>query len=210
MARYNGPVCRLCRREGMKLFLKGERCHTEKCAIEKRNFVPGQHGKDRKSKIQGYGLQLREKQKARRYYGVLEGYFRTVFEKASGMKGVTGDNMLSMLESRLDNVVLRAGFATSRAQARQLVRHGHVSVNGRRTNIPSFQAKPGDTVEVVEKSRKVTSIIASRDATAHYPSPNWLDVDRENFKARITQAPKREDLVQIQLNEQLIVELYSK
>lgn len=210
MARYNGPVCRLCRREGMKLFLKGERCHTEKCAIEKRNFVPGQHGKDRKSKIQGYGLQLREKQKARRYYGVLEGYFRNVFEKASGMKGVTGDNMLSMLESRLDNVVLRAGFATSRAQARQLVRHGHVSVNGRRTNIPSFQAKPGDTVEVVEKSRKVTSIIASRDATAHYPSPNWLDVDRENFKARITQAPKREDLVQIQLNEQLIVELYSK
>jgi small subunit ribosomal protein S4 len=194
----------------MKLFLKGERCHTEKCAIEKRNFVPGQHGKDRKSKIQGYGLQLREKQKARRYYGALEGYFRNLFEKASAMKGVTGDNMLSMLESRLDNVVLRAGFATSRAQARQLVRHGHISVNGRRTNIPSFQAKPGDTLEVVEKSRKVTSIIASRDATAHYPSPNWLDVDRENFKARITQAPKREDLVQIQLNEQLIVELYSK
>ena len=210
MARYHGPVCRLCRREGMKLFLKGERCHTEKCAIEKRNFVPGQHGKDRKSKIQGYGLQLREKQKARRYYGVLEGYFRNLFEKASEMKGITGDNMLSMLESRLDNVVLRAGFATSRAQARQLVRHGHISVNGRRTNIPSFQAKPGDTLEVVEKSRKVTSIIASRDATAHYPSPNWLDVDRENFKARVTQAPKREDLVQIQLNEQLIVELYSK
>ncbi|MFN9430019.1 MAG: 30S ribosomal protein S4, partial [Acidobacteriota bacterium] len=130
MARYNGPVCRLCRREGMKLFLKGERCHTEKCAIEKRNFVPGQHGKDRKSKIQGYGLQLREKQKARRYYGVLEGQFRNLFEKAAGMKGVTGENMLSMLESRLDNVVLRAGFATSRAQARQLVRHGHVSVNG--------------------------------------------------------------------------------
>jgi small subunit ribosomal protein S4 len=194
----------------MKLFLKGERCHTEKCAIEKRNFVPGQHGKDRKSKIQGYGLQLREKQKARRYYGVLEGQFRNLFEKAVGMKGVTGDNMLSMLESRLDNVVLRAGFGTSRAQARQLVRHGHVSVNGRRTNIPSFQAKPGDTIEVVEKSRKVTSIIASRDATAHYPSPNWLDVDRENFKARVIQAPKREDLVQIQLNEQLIVELYSK
>jgi small subunit ribosomal protein S4 len=210
MARYNGPVCRLCRREGMKLFLKGERCHTEKCAIEKRNFVPGQHGKDRKSKIQGYGLQLREKQKARRYYGVLEGQFRNLFEKAAGMKGVTGENMLSMLESRLDNVVLRAGFATSRAQARQLVRHGHVSVNGRRTTIPSFQAKTGDTVEVVEKSRKVSSIVASRDATAHYPSPNWLDVDRENFKARITQAPKREDLVQIQLNEQLIVELYSK
>lgn len=210
MARYIGPVCRLCRREAMKLFLKGERCHSEKCAIEKRNFPPGQHGKDRKPKIVGYGLQLREKQKARRYYGVLEGQFRNLFEKAVGMKGVTGDNMLSMLESRLDNVVLRCGFATSRAQARQLVRHGHVIVNGRRTNIPSFQAKPGDTVEVQEKSRKVTSIIASRDATAHYPSPNWLDVDRENFKARVTQAPKREDLVQIQLNEQLIVELYSK
>lgn len=210
MARYNGPVCRLCRREAMKLYLKGERCHTEKCAIEKRNFVPGQHGKDRKAKIQGYGLQLREKQKARRYYGVLEGQFRNLFEKAAGMKGVTGDNMLSILEGRLDNVVLRAGFATSRAQARQLVRHGHVSVNGRRTNIPSFATRTGDVIEVVEKSRNVSSILASRDATAHYPSPNWLEVDRENFKARVTQAPKREDLVQIQLNEQLIVELYSK
>lgn len=210
MARYTGPVCRLCRREGMKLFLKGERCYTPKCAIEKRNFIPGQHGQARAKKIQGYGLQLREKQKARRYYGVLEGQFRNLFEKAVGMKGVTGDNMLSMLESRLDSVVFRAGFATSRAQARQLVRHGHVSVNARRTNIPSFQAKPGDVIEVVEKSRKVTTIIASRDATAHYPSPNWLDVDRENFKARVIQAPKREDLVQIQLNEQLIVELYSK
>jgi small subunit ribosomal protein S4 len=194
----------------MKLFLKGERCHTEKCAIEKRNFVPGQHGKERKSKIQGYGLQLREKQKARRYYGVLEGQFRNLFEKAVAMKGVTGDNMLGILESRLDNVVLRAGFATSRAQARQLVRHGHIGVNGRRTTIPSFSTRPGDVVEVVEKSRKVTSIVSSRDATAHYPSPNWLDVDRENFKARVTQPPKREDLVQIQLNEQLIVELYSK
>ncbi len=210
MARYKGPVCRQCRREGMKLFLKGERCHTEKCAIEKRNFAPGQHGKDRKAKMQAYGLQLREKQKARRYYGVLEGQFRNLFEKASRMQGVTGENLLSMLESRLDSVALRAGFATSRAQARQLVRHGHVSVNGRRTNIPSFHVRTGDVVEIVEKSRKVTSIIASRDATAHYPSPNWLEVDRDNFKARVLQAPKREDLVQIQLNEQLIVELYSK
>lgn len=210
MARYNGPVCRLCRREGMKLFLKGERCHTEKCAIEKRNFVPGQHGKERKAKIQGYGLQLREKQKARRYYGVLEGQFRNLYEKAVGMKGVTGDNLLSMLESRLDNVALRAGFATSRAQARQLVRHGHISVNGRRTNIPSFLVRSGDVVEVREKSNKITSILSSRDATAHYPSPNWLEVDRENLKARVLQLPKREDLVQIQLNEQLIVELYSK
>jgi small subunit ribosomal protein S4 len=194
----------------MKLFLKGERCLTEKCAIEKRNFVPGQHGKDRKSKIQGYGLQLREKQKARRYYGVLEGQFRNLFEKAVGQKGVTGENMLSMLESRLDNVVLRAGFSTSRAQGRQLVRHGHVSVNGRRTTIPSFTVKPGDIVEIVEKSRKISTIVASRDTTSHLPAPNWLDVDRENFKARVIQAPKREDLVQIQLNEQLIVELYSK
>jgi small subunit ribosomal protein S4 len=210
MARYNGPVCRLCRREGMKLFLKGERCHTEKCAIEKRNFVPGQHGKERKAKIQGYGLQLREKQKARRYYGVLEGQFRNLYEKAVGMKGVTGDNLLSMLESRLDNVALRAGFATSRAQARQLVRHGHISVNGRRTNIPSFLVRSGDVVEIREKSNKITSILSSRDATAHYPSPNWLEVDRENLKARVLQLPKREDLVQIQLNEQLIVELYSK
>lgn len=210
MARYNGPVCRQCRREGMKLFLKGERCHTEKCAIEKRNFAPGQHGKDRKAKIQGYGLQLREKQKARRYYGVLEGQFRNLFEKAVRQTGVTGENLLSMLESRLDNVTLRAGFATSRAQARQLVRHGHVTVNGKRTNIPSFHVRPGDVVEVQEKSRKITTLVSSRDATAHYPSPNWLEVDRDNFKARVLQAPKREDLVQIQLNEQLIVELYSK
>src|SRR5712671_3586321 len=146
MARYIGPVCRLCRREGMKLFLKGERCHTEKCAIEKRNFPPGQHGKDRKPKIVGYGLQLREKQKARRYYQLLEGQFRNLFEKASGMKGITGANMLGMLERRLDNVVYRMGFGTSRAQSRQLVRHGHIQVNGRRVDIPSFQVKANDVI----------------------------------------------------------------
>jgi len=210
MARYNGPVCRLCRREGMKLFLKGERCHTEKCAIEKRNFAPGQHGKDRKPKIVGYGLQLREKQKARRYWGILEGQFRNMFEKAARAKGVTGENLISSLERRLDNVIYRMGFGTSRAQARQIVRHGHIQVNGRKVNIPSFVVKVGDLVEVREKSRNSATILGARDATAHAPSPNWIEVDRENLKGRILSMPRREELVQIQLNEQLIVELYSK
>lgn len=210
MARYNGPVCRLCRREGMKLYLKGERCHTEKCAIEKRNFVPGQHGKEKKAKILGYGLQLREKQKARRYYGILESQFRTYFEKSSRLKGITGENLLNILERRLDNTVYRMGFGTSRNQARQVVRHGHIQVNGRKVNIPSFQVKPGDVIEVREKSRNNSSILHAKEATAAYPSPNWLEVDRENLKARVLQQPKREELVQIQLNEQLIVELYSK
>jgi small subunit ribosomal protein S4 len=210
LARYIGPVCRHCRREGMKLFLKGERCHTEKCAIEKRNFPPGQHGKDRKPKIQGYGLQLREKQKARRYYQLLEGQFRNLFEKASIMKGITGDTMLNMLERRLDNVIYRMGFGTSRAQSRQLVRHGHFNVNGRRVNIPSFTVKPEDVIEAREASKNNPTILHARDATAHAPSPNWLEVDRENLRGRVLSQPKREDLVQIQLNEQLIVELYSK
>jgi small subunit ribosomal protein S4 len=194
----------------MKLFLKGERCHTEKCAIEKRNFPPGQHGKDRKPKIVGYGLQLREKQKARRYYQLLEGQFRNLFEKASAMKGITGDNMLNMLERRLDNVLYRMGFGTSRAQCRQLVRHGHIDVNGHRVDIPSFTVKPNDVIEVREKSKKNDTILHARDATAHSPSPNWLEVDRENLRGRVLGQPKRDDLVQIQLNEQLIVELYSK
>jgi len=210
LARYTGPVCRLCRREGMKLFLKGERCHTEKCAIEKRNFAPGQHGKDKKAKIVGYGLQLREKQKARRYYQILEGQFRNLYEKAVKQKGITGELMLAALEKRLDNVAYRMGIATSRAQGRQLVRHGHLAVNGRKVNIPSFTVKPGDTVEIREGSRNNSSILAARDATAHTPSPSWLEVDRDALKARILQQPKREELVQIQLNEQLIVELYSK
>lgn len=210
MARYIGPSCRQCRREGMKLFLKGERCHTEKCAIEKRNFPPGQHGKDRKPKIVGYGLQLREKQKARRYYGLLEQQFRNLFEKAAAAKGITGENALNMLERRLDNAIYRMGFGTSRPQARQVVRHGHIQVNGRKVNIPSFIVKPGDVVEVREKSRNNPTILSARDATAHAPSPNWLEVDRESLRARVIGQPKREDLVQIQLNEQLIVELYSK
>ena len=210
MARYTGAVCRLCRREGMKLFLKGERCHSEKCAVEKRNFVPGQHGRDRKPKIVGYGLQLREKQKARRIYGVLEQQFRNNFEKAAQKKGITGENMLGMLERRLDNVIYRMGFGTSRAQCRQIVRHGHIQVNGRKVNVPSFVTKPNDLVEVREKSKKNPTILAARDATAHAPCPNWLEVDREALRGRIIGMPKREELVQIQLNEQLIVELYSK
>ena len=194
----------------MKLFLKGERCHTEKCAIEKRNFPPGQHGKDRKPKIVGYGLQLREKQKARRYYGLLEGQFRNLFEKAAGQKGITGENLLGALEKRLDNTVYRMGFGTSRRQARQLVRHGHLLVNGHKVNIPSFQVRPNDVLEIREKSKNNPTILAARDATAHAPSPNWLEVDRDNLKGRVLAQPKREELVQIQLNEQLIVELYSK
>ena len=194
----------------MKLFLKGERCHTEKCAIEKRNFAPGQHGKDKKAKIVGYGLQLREKQKARRYYRILEGQFRNLYEKAVTQKGITGELMLGMLERRLDNVLYRIGLATSRAQGRQFVRHGHFNVNGRKVNIPSFTVKPGDVVEIRESSRNIPSILAARDATAHTPSPSWLEVDREALRARVLQQPKREELVQIQLNEQLIVELYSK
>jgi small subunit ribosomal protein S4 len=194
----------------MKLFLKGERCYTEKCAIEKRNFVPGQHGKDRRSKIVGYGLQLREKQKARRVYGVLERQFRKTFELASRAKGITGENLMGLLERRLDNVVHRMGFGTSRPQARQIVRHGHIQVNGRKVNIPSFVVKTGDVIEVREGSRKNPTILAARDATAHAPAPNWLEVDRETLKARVIAQPKREDRVQIQINDQMIVELYSK
>jgi small subunit ribosomal protein S4 len=194
----------------MKLFLKGERCHSEKCAIEKRNFIPGQHGKDRAKKIVGYGLQLREKQKARRVYGVLERQFRNTFEKAALAKGITGENLLSALERRLDSVVYRMGFGTSRAQSRQVVNHGHIEVNGRKCNIPSAQVKIGDVVAVREKSRKNPMVLAARDATAHAPAPNWIDVDREALKGRITANPQRSELVQIQLNEQLIVELYSK
>jgi len=210
LARYLGPVCRLCRREGMKLFLKGERCHSEKCAIEKRNFIPGQHGKDRKAKLVGYGLQLREKQKLRRVYGLLEAQFRNGFEKAAHQKGITGENLFVGLERRLDNVIYRMGFGTSRAQARQIVRHGHIQVNGRKVNIPSFQVKPGDEVAVREPSKNHPTILAARDATAHAPSPGWMDVDRENLRGKIGSLPKRDELVQIPINEQLIVELYSK
>jgi len=194
----------------MKLYLKGERCHSEKCAIERRNFVPGQHGKDRKSKIVGYGLQLREKQKVKRTYGLLETQFRINFERSAQQKGITGENMLANLERRLDNVIYRMGFGTSRRQARQVVRHGHIQVNGRKVNIPSFQVKIGDEVAVREGSRNNPTILGARDATAHAPAPSWMEVDREGLRARIIGQPKRDELVQIQMNEQLIVELYSK
>jgi len=210
LARYTGPVCRLCRREGVKLFLKGERCHSEKCAIERRNFVPGQHGRERKPKLVGYGLQLREKQKLKRIYGLQERQFRNLFEKASRMSGPTGENLLSLLERRLDNVVYRMGLGTSHAQCRQLVRHGHILVNGRRVNIPSYLTRLHDVIEVAEKSRKNPAIAAALDATAHAPAPNWLEVDREAMRGRVIALPKREDLMQIQINERLIVELYSK
>jgi len=211
MAIYHGPVCRLCRREGIKLFLKGERCYSDKCAIEKRNFVPGQHGKTRKpKKIIGYGLQLREKQKVRRIYGILERQFRNTFEKAAQMKGVAGDNLIGRLEKRLDSVVYRMGLATSRAMARQVVSHGHVQVNGRKVNISSFQVKPGDVVDVRESSRAHKGILASREVTQHMGRPGWMDVSLESLKATITSQPKRDELVQIPMNEQLIVELYSK
>ena len=212
MARYIGPVCRQCRREAMKLFLKGERCHSDKCAIERRNIPPGQqHGRGRRRpKVTGYGFQLREKQKARRVYGVLERQFRRYYEKAAKMKGITGENLLSMLERRLDNVIYRMGFGTSRNQARQLVRHGHIMVNGRKVNIPSFQVKQNDTIEVKQKSRKNVMILSALEATAHTPCPSWLEVDRDAFKGHVIGAPRRDELVQIQLNEQLIVELYSR
>ncbi len=211
MARYRGPVCRLCRREGMKLFLKGERCYSDKCAIEKRNFAPGQHGKSKRpKKLIGYGLQLREKQKVRRIYGLLERQFRNTFKKAAQMKGVTGDNLMSLLERRLDTVVYRMGLGTSRAQARQFVQHGHIQVNGRKVNIPSYEVKPGDTIEVRESSRKNAALLAAREVTSHVSKPSWIDVDLESLKGTINALPKREEMTQIPINEQLIVELYSK
>lgn len=209
MARYRDAVCRLCRREGQKLFLKGQRCLTDKCAIEKRNFAPGQHGKARRPKLVGYGLQLREKQKVRRLYGILENQFRTYFEKAAAMKGVTGENLLLMLERRLDNVVFRLGLATSRAEARQLVRHGHIRVSGRKVNIPSFQVAPGQGVEVRESSKKQPSILRALDLSGGRSVPAWLQIERENMKARVVSLPKRED-VSFPIQEQMIVELYSK
>jgi small subunit ribosomal protein S4 len=194
----------------MKLFLKGERCHSEKCAIEKRNFIPGQHGQARAKKIVGYGLQLREKQKVRRIYGVLERQFRNTYEKAAHAKGITGELLMSALERRMDNVIYRMGFGVSRSQARQIVRHGHIDVNGRKCDIPSAVVKIGDVISVREASKNNATILAARDATAHAPAPNWIEVDREALKGRVLSLPKRDELVQIQLNEQLIVELYSK
>ncbi len=209
MARYKDAVCRLCRREGMKLFLKGSKCFTDKCPIEKRNFAPGQHGKDRKAKIVGYGLQLREKQKAKRIYFTQEGQFRNYFERAARTKGVTGEMLLQQLERRLDNVVYRLGFAVARRQARQLVRHGHVAVNGRKVNVPSFQVNVGDEIAVREKSNKLVILEIAKDFASHQPPPSWLEVDRDGYKGRVLSLPTRND-INLPINEQLIVELYSK
>jgi small subunit ribosomal protein S4 len=209
LARYTDAVCRLCRREGIKLFLKGTKCFTDKCPIEKRNFAPGQHGKDRKAKIVGYGLQLREKQKAKRMYFTQEGQFRNYFEKAARTKGVTGEILLQQLERRLDNVVYRLGFAMSRRQARQLVRHGHIAVNGRKVNIPSFEVVVGQEITIREGSNKLPMLEQAKDFASHQTAPTWLEIDRDNYKGRVLSLPKREE-IQLPVNEQLIVELYSK
>ncbi len=209
MARYIGPVCRLCRREAMKLFLKGERCYTEKCAIEKRNFPPGQHGKTRKAKLAGYGLQLREKQKVKRIYGILEDQFRGYFEEAERMRGVTGVTLLQLLERRLDNVIYRLGLSTSRAQARQLVRHGHFAVNGRKVDIPSFLVKAGDVVSVRGGSQKNVTIQHATEEVKGRGVPEWLALEGEQFTGRVVSLPTREQ-INLPVQEQLIVELYSK
>ncbi len=209
MARYIGPVCRLCRREGMKLFLKGERCYSEKCAIEKRNVPPGQHGRARRAKMVGYGVQLREKQKVKRTYGVLENQFRRYFEAADRQKGITGELLLQMLERRLDNVVYRLGFATSRAQARQLVRHGHFSVNGKKVDIPSFAVRQGDMVAVRGTSVQNTMILHAMEEVKGRGIPEWLMLDSGTQAGRISQLPTREQ-INLPVQEQLIVELYSK
>ncbi len=209
MARYTGPVCRLCRREGTKLFLKGTKCMSDRCPLEKRNFAPGQHGQSRKAKVVGYGLQLREKQKAKRIYFTLETQFRAYYEKASRATGVTGDLLIQQLERRLDNVAFRLGFAISRRQARQVVRHGHVEVNGRKVNIPSFQVSVGDTVAIRESGRKLVVVESARDYAASNPVPSWLQPDFANLSGKIVSLPRRDE-VNLPVNEQLIVELYSK
>ncbi len=208
MARYNEAKCRLCRREGMKLFLKGDRCFTDKCAYERRPYAPGHAGRMRK-KMSDYAVQLREKQKVRRMYGILEDQFRKYFHQADMMRGVTGANLLILLERRLDNVVYRMGFANSRDQARQLVRHGVFQLNGRKANIPSLSCRPGDVLTVREKNRKIPVIMEAQEVMARRPQPGWLEVDGANFKGTVKALPSRED-IQFPINEQLIVELYSK
>ncbi len=209
VARIRGSVCRLCRREGMKLFLKGNRCFTEKCAIEKRNYVPGVHGKRRARKMQAYGIQLREKQKVKRMYGLLENQFRLTFQAASRKKGITGELLLINLERRLDNTVYRLGFAGSRAQARQIVAHGHIKVDGRKVDIPSFLVKPGQTISLKDGMKKNAGVQASLDAAHGRGIPPWLAADLDNFQGTVTGLPTR-DLITMPIQEQLIVELYSK
>jgi len=209
LARYTGPVCRLCRREGMKLFLKGDRCYSDKCAWERRSYPPGMHGQRRGKKYSDYGVQLREKQKVRRIYGILENQFRRYFEIADKQKGVTGDVLLRLLELRLDNAVFRMGFANSRNQAREFVRQGHYLVNGRKVDIPSFQVKVGDRVVVKEKSRNNPQLLSAMEAVARRGIPKWIEVIPEEFTARIKELPLREEIT-MPIQEQLIVELYSK
>ncbi|TYP50333.1 30S ribosomal protein S4 [Thermosediminibacter litoriperuensis] len=208
MARYTGPVCRLCRREGMKLYLKGERCYTPKCAIDRRGYAPGQHGQ-MKRKLSEYGLQLREKQKAKRIYGVLERQFKIYFEEAIRRKGVTGENLLRLLECRLDNVVYRLGFAKSRTQARQIVRHGHIEVNGRKVTIPSYQVRQGDVIAVREKSRSLDFFKEMAEAGKARIVPEWLSVNYDTLTGEVVRMPNRED-IDVPIQEHLIVELYSK
>jgi len=210
MARYTGPVCRLCRRDGTKLFLKGAKCFSEKCPVEKRNFPPGQHGQSRKvKKVVGYGLQLREKQKAKRIYFTLETQFRAYYQKASNKTGVTGELLLQQLETRLDNVAYRLGFAMSRRQARQVVRHGHLQVNGRKVNIPSYQVNVGDEIAIREGAKKLVIVEQGTQYAAQNPVPAWLEANFEGMSGRVLSLPKRKD-VNLPVNEQLIVELYSK
>ncbi|MGI6361273.1 MAG: 30S ribosomal protein S4 [Bacillota bacterium] len=208
MARYTGAVCRLCRREGMKLYLKGDRCYSDKCALTNKAQAPGQHGQSRK-KVSEYGIQLREKQKVRRMYGVLEKQFHGYFEKAEHQKGVTGDNLLRLLERRLDNVVYRLGLASSRVDARQLVRHGHFTINGKKVNIPSYLVKVGEVISVREKSRTSPKIQALANALANHTAPAWLDLDKENLVGKVLALPSRED-IDLPIEEQLIIEYYSR
>ena len=206
MARYTGPSCRLCRREGQKLYLKGERCYSDKCAIDRRGYAPGQHGQGRK-KVSNYGLQLREKQKAKRFYGLLETQFRSYFDKAEKMHGITGENLLKLLELRLDNVVYRMGMATSRKEGRQLVRHGHFRVNGQKVDIPSYLVSVGDVIAVKEKSRSSAKFKEFAEAAVNVP--NWVQTNYENLEGKVISLPTRED-VDIPIAEHLIVELYSR
>ena len=210
MARHREAVCRLCRREGQKLFLKGLRCFTEKCAIEKRNFVPGQHGQARRPKVAGYGLQLREKQKVKRTYGLLERQFRNFYEKAERAKGPTGENLIIMLERRLDNVVWRIGLGSSRAQARQIVLHGHVLVNGKKVNIPSYLVSTGEEISLRTDMHDNAMVLDARNVAQSRNAMPWLEIDKDNFKAKVTSLPRRDDVQTPPINEQLIVELYSK
>lgn len=209
MAKYTGAVCRICRRENLKLYLKGDRCYGEKCAFERRAYAPGQHGQRRAGKMSDYHTQLREKQKVRRIYGVLEKQFRRYYYRAEKQKGVTGTNLLILLESRLDNIAFRMGFASSRNQARQLVRHNHFSINGKPVNIPSLHVKVGDAIEVKEGSRKIPAILEAVATVVRRGIPNWLEVEKENFKGVVKSLPRREDLA-MPIQEQLIIELYSK